>query len=111
VLFRSASTNCAAACSRWVSGRLGKPGTGKTNKFFCFDSPSSVQHIPKLVTGSNFVDPLTNVDVFAVAKIHIALFVAVTPCTLFGTDILDVHTAPIFMNLRRYENPKSDRCL
>ena len=45
------------------------------------------------------------------AKIHITLFVVMTPCTLFGTDISDVHTASIFMDLRRYGNLKSDRCV
>jgi hypothetical protein len=84
-------------------------GRGKTNKIFCFDTPSSVQRIPKLVTGSNFIDPFTRVGVFAVAKIHIALFMVMTPCTLFGTDISDVHATPIFMDIRRYENLKSDR--
>ena len=45
------------------------------------------------------------------AKIHITLFVVMAPCTLFGTDISDVHTASIFMDLRRYGNLKSDRCV
>jgi hypothetical protein len=82
-------------------------GRGKINTLFlCFDTPSSVQRIPKLVTGSNFVDPFTRVDVFTVAKIYIALFVVMTPCTLLGSDISDVHTAPIFMDLRRYEKPE-----
>jgi hypothetical protein len=86
-------------------------GRGKTNKLFCFDTPSSVQRIPKLVNGSNFVDPFTKVDVFAVTKIHIALVVVVKPFTLFGIDVSGVPTAPIFMDLRRHENLKSDRCV
>ena len=76
---------------------------GKTNKFFFFDTPISVQRIPKLVTRSSFVDSFTKVDVCAVTKIHIALFVVMPPCAVFGTDISDVRTAPIFVDLRLYE--------
>jgi hypothetical protein len=64
-----------------------------------------------MMHGQKNIKPCTKVDVFAGAKIHIALFVVITPCTLFGTDISDVYTAPIFMDLRLYENLKSDRCV
>jgi hypothetical protein len=91
----------------WASSVLNL-GRGKTNKLCCFGTPSVVQRIPKLVTGSNFVDSVTKVDVFSVTKIHIMLFVVLTPCIVIGSNVSDEHTVPIFMNLRRYENLKSD---